>query len=137
MPGDGPHNPLLRDKLAAWVASGRSIAAFGKQHEIPIRTCYSWSGTPEFKAKVRRIRQRMLDRVAGTLIRHGLGAVDQIARLSRQGDSDTVKLGAAKVLLDQMIHISDHADWERRLAALETNAARPTGGSDTDTHADP
>ncbi len=124
-----PHDPTLRDKLAAWVASGRSIAAFAKDKDIPMRTCYSWSGTAVFKAKVRRIRRRMLDRVAGTLTRHGLTAVGEIARLIRKGDSDTIKLGAAKALLDQLIHVSDHADWEQRLSAVEARDGNGGGES--------
>ena len=94
---DLPHDPTLRDKLAAWVASGRSIAAFAKDKDIPMRTCYSWSGTAVFKAKVRRIRRRMLDRVACTLTRHGPTAVGEMARLIHKADSTRSRLVKQKL----------------------------------------
>jgi hypothetical protein len=114
-----PHDRGKLDKLAAWVAAGRSIAAFAKHNEISTSTCYSWTKRDDFKARVARIRQRMLDRIGGTLTSKGLAAVESMVKLSKGADSDAVKLAAAKAILDKMVDVMNQVEFDRRLKALE------------------
>ena len=119
------YDPGSRDKLAAWVASGRSVAAFAKKHAMSVRTCYGWARRDDFQAKVERIRRRMLDRIGGTLTRNGLKAVDSIVTLSKTADADAVKLAAAKAILDKLIEVANMVEIDRRLKALE-DGGKPT-----------
>ena len=66
----------------------------------------------------------MVDRVLGKAVKHSTKAFDIIADLARKGDPDSVKLSAAKALLEQLVAIDSHVRSERRIAQLIEQISR-------------
>ncbi len=110
-------------QLSLAVASGMSVARWSKENSVPLRTCYTWSSTPEFKERVAEHRRRMVDRTIGRLTNHAARAVADIARLMKSRDSDAVRLSAARGLLQELLAVSSWSDLDRRLAEVEKRLA--------------
>lgn len=113
--------------LALAIASGGTVAAWARNHDVPTRTAYTWSRSPEVRRQVARIRRRAIDRAIGQLTRHATAAANQIARLARESDSDAVKLQASRAVLADLMAVANYATLERRLAALEGRVDRAAG----------
>jgi transposase-like protein len=113
--------------LALAIASGGTVAAWARKHDVPTRTAYTWSRSPEVRRQVARIRRRAIDRAVGQLTRHATAAANQIARLARESDSDAVKLQASRAVLADLMAVANYATLERRLAALEGRVDRAAG----------
>jgi hypothetical protein len=120
----GKHNPNLIDDLALHVASGRSVVAWAKEHEIPRRTCYRWFKTEAFKAKVAAHRLRIIDRVVGKLARHGSAAVERIAKLATTAEAEAVRLAANRTLLSELVGLSNFAELRAEIEGLKRDLAK-------------
>jgi hypothetical protein len=105
--------------LALAIAAGRTVTAWAKDHDVPRRTAYRWSRDPELLQLVRDVRRRAIDRAVGTLARHASAAAQEIARLSTKAEADAVKLAASRAVLADLMAVSDYADHEQRITALE------------------
>jgi hypothetical protein len=80
--------------------------------------------TPLCKAEIARIRARVTDRVVGKLTRHALTAVDQISALAKKGEQESIRLSAAKSLLEQLIQVSNHVKAEKQITELVSRIAQ-------------
>jgi hypothetical protein len=125
------NNPLV-SKLALAVAAGKTVTAWATENNVLPRTARNWARLPEFRQMVSAIRQKAIDRVTGKLSRHALKAVDQIAKLAKSGENDSVKLNAAKTIVTMLIEVETHAmttramnDLATRLDNLERSDATP------------
>jgi hypothetical protein len=105
--------------LALALATGRTVKAWAKDHDVPERTAYTWARSPEVRQQVRRIRRRAVDRAVGQLSRHAAAAAARIGRLAQAAQSESVQLQAARAVLADLMQITDYADHEDRIAALE------------------
>ncbi len=105
--------------LALALATGRTVRAWAKEHEVPERTAYKWARSPEVRKMVRRIRRRAIDRAVGRLSRYASAAAEQIARLAKGAESESVKLQAARAVLADLMQVANYADLEDRIAELE------------------
>jgi hypothetical protein len=65
-------------------------------------------------------RERIVDQTIGTLVRHAVKSVRQIAKLAETGEPDAVKLSAARTLLDKLTEIQTHAATIRTLNEVNT-----------------
>jgi hypothetical protein len=109
--------------LALALATGRTVKAWAKGHEVPERTAYTWARSPEVRKQVRRIRRRAIDRAIGRLSRNATAAADQIARLAKGAASEAVRLHAARAVLADLMTVSNYAALEQRLAEVERRIA--------------
>jgi hypothetical protein len=105
--------------LALALATGRTVKAWAKEHDVPQRTAYTWGRSPEVRTMVRRIRRRAIDRAIGRLSRGAFAAADRIARLARGAESESVQLQAARAVLADLMHVANYADLEDRITQLE------------------
>ena len=105
--------------LALAIATGRTVKAWAKEHEVPERTAYTWARSPEVRKMVRRIRRHAIDRAVGRLSRYASVAADQIARLAKGAESESVKLQAARAVLADLMQVANYADLDDRIAELE------------------
>jgi hypothetical protein len=116
--------------LALALATGRTVRAWAKEHEVPERTAYKWARSPEVRKQVRRIRRRAIDRAVGRLSRYASAAAQQIANLAKGAQSESVKLQASRAVLADLMNVSNYATLEERLTEVEkriaqTRAAEP------------
>jgi hypothetical protein len=109
--------------LALALATGRTVRAWAKLHDVPERTAYSWARSPEVRTQVRRIRRRAIDRAIGRLSRHAAAAADRIAQLADAAQSEAVQLQAARAVLADLMTVSNYAALEGRLAEVERRIA--------------
>src|SRR5262245_11150294 len=102
------HNESMHDQLALAVASGRTIAAWSRETGTNLSTAYSWTSKPEFEAKVQEIRQELVDQTVGRLVAYAAGAVGSIAKLMATGESEAIRLSAAKAILAELVSIGSY-----------------------------
>ena len=117
-------------QLAIAVAAGSKIPAWCKEHGVAVRTAYHWYKSDSFKQLVREYRRRAVDRAIGKMAKNLTKAVETIVRLIEEGQNDSVKLMAAKTLIDKLMDVESHSELKadlhqinERLAAQEKRRA--------------
>jgi hypothetical protein len=120
-------NQSQKSALALAMAAGQAVPAWARDHDVPERTAYTWSRSPEVLDLVEAIRREVLDRTIGRLCDHATAAADEIARLAREAASEAVRLHAARAVLAELMTVSSYAALEGRMAELERRVdhARP------------
>ena len=115
----GPHPKNLINSLALAVAGGKRVAAWAKAHDVAPRTAYTWTKRPGFRAKVARLRRRVLDRAVGQLAAAAAKNAAEINKLATGAESEAVRLAAARAALADLIQVQRHLALEDRVAELE------------------
>jgi hypothetical protein len=118
------HRKNTKTQLALAVAQGMSVTTWARTHGVPRRTAFRWANEPQFRAAVETCRRRTLDLAIGKLAKHSLRAVDDLAQLSRESKSDTVRLRACRGIFSEMISVTKYVGWDSRLAVLEEGAGQ-------------
>jgi hypothetical protein len=109
----------LKSMLAAALAEGKSCVEWGRAHGVKDRRAQEWSGEPEVRAQVESIRRANLDQAIGRMSQRVVWATDEIAELAKGARSESVKLGALRSILSDMLMALDFAGLEARIAKLE------------------
>ena len=105
--------------LALAMAAGNTVPDWARDNQIPSRTAYTWSRSPEVLRAVHRIRRRALDRAIGRLSRNATAAACRIAKLAKSATSESVQLAACRAVLADLMTVSNYAAIEKRLAQVE------------------
>ena len=79
---------------------------------------------PAFGRRVAELRAEMTARALGRLADGMAGAAETLGYLSRKGKSETVRLGAARAILELGNKLREAVELESRIAALETGQRR-------------
>jgi hypothetical protein len=108
------------EKLALALAAGANPTAWARKNGFEPRSARNWARLPECRAMVESHRERIVSQTIGTLVRHAVKSVRQIAKLAETGEPDAVKLSAAKTLLDKLVEIQTHATTIRTLNEVST-----------------
>src|SRR5262245_40168611 len=120
---NGRENSRLSPKqeaAALALACGCTIDGAAKDSGAGARTIRTWNLTvPEFKRRVDELRCEMTSQALGKLVENMKSAADTLGYLCRKGKSETVRLGAARALLELGVKIRESVELEQRLAALE------------------
>ena len=96
---------LKKINLAAAVAEGESIAEWARQNGVPVRTAQCWAQDRNVRREVDACRRRALNQAVGRLTGMAMNAVDGIAHLAKEADSESVQLRAWRgVLADLILH---------------------------------
>jgi hypothetical protein len=114
--------PTTAEQLAALVAKGSSLVDAAKALDLPERTARKIAAGDEFKSTVTKIRSEAIDRVVGRLAAAGIAATDTLISLLKSESPPAIRLGAARAILDNLIHVRQHVEIEERLAELEKRA---------------
>jgi hypothetical protein len=109
--------------LALWVAAGGQISTWCHDHGIPRGTAYDWSKRAEFRRMVEDYRRRAVDRAIGKMARQLIKAVEMIVHLIEQGQKDSIKLAAARILIDKLLDVQCHAELKAELRQLNDRLA--------------
>jgi len=112
-------NQNQRDQFAVAMALGQKVSVWAKKNGVPRRTCYDWTKTPEYKATVREVRRRALDRAVGQFVRNLTKAVGRIALLATEAESESVQLQASRAVLRESIKVREHVDLEEQMLDIE------------------
>ena len=113
--------------LVAALAAGRTIRDAAREAGVSERTARRRAGDPAFAAAVRGLRDRTLRDTAAALAAQAGATVRALAALRDNADSEAVRLGACRALLEATLKVREAADLEERVSALESEMAPPGG----------
>jgi hypothetical protein len=109
------------------LAMGRSVNEAAEAAGVDPKTVYRWrSGNQKFKAKVRQLRQQVIDAALGRLLSSLTAACDTLTELLGPSHQENTRLRAAVALLDMASKYYAELDLTTRMAELErqVNAER-------------
>jgi len=112
------------------LATGVEVTVAADQAGVSATTAWRRLREPAFRAKVRELRQTMVAQAQGRLGATMSKAVDALLGLLASED-ERVRLGTAKVILEQAVRIGDVVNLADELAELraEVEAMRHGDGS--------
>ena len=89
-----------------------------------MRTVYRRLQEASFRQQVQAIRTEMLQRVAGMLTAAGLAAIKTLTKLQDGAASESVRLGAARAIIELGCKIRETIEVTERLGVLEKQLAQ-------------
>jgi hypothetical protein len=116
--------------LIAALAGGATIESAAARAGVSERTARRRLDEPEFRKQVDEARREMLTRAVGKLADAGTEAAETLRKLL-QAESESVRLGACRAILELGTRLREAEELERRLVALEEQqaaVAAPDGG---------
>jgi len=119
---NGPGNCILkpRQEVAALVlAAGRTQDEASRESGAGSRTIKTWMTLPAFRSHIRQLREDMTGRAVGRLANNMGHAVETLTDLCSNGKSETVRLGAARAILELGNRLRETVELEARIADLE------------------
>lgn len=111
------------DLAAAALATGQTVAGAAAAAGTTERNVYRWLQAPAFKARVAELRADAVARATGRLA-DGMSAAADVLRGLLAAERESVRLGAARSLIELGVKLRDSTEFEARLQALE-NATHP------------
>ena len=112
-------NGKFMELLAVAVAGGQTVKAAAESCSCSERQGYRISATPEFKSRVSAIRAEMTSQAVGSLSAAASEAVATIRELLASTNEPSVRLNAAKAILNALGPMSELGELRERLATLE------------------
>jgi hypothetical protein len=116
--------------LVAALAGGSTIEDAARRAGVSARTAYRRVGEPDFRKRVTEVRAEMLSQSVGALTVAARAAVHTLMLLMQPIESSSVRLGAAKAVLELGAKLRESEHLEHRVAELEAQqlARQPEGG---------
>ena len=108
--------------LIAALAGGATNLDAARQAGIGEKTVYRRLEDPAFRRQVAEARSAMVARAVGTLADASSAAAATLRRLL-DADSETVRLGACRAILELGVKLRETEELEQRLAAVEEQQA--------------
>jgi hypothetical protein len=113
----------VREKAALLLAAGRSGVQVAKTAGCSSHTLTNWQAEPAFTARVRVLRDRIINRTVGLPAGTSARAVRTLAK--RQNDQKPdIRLRSADKILVHLLRAYDQQELLRRLAELEARVER-------------
>src|SRR5262249_47455294 len=114
-----PRRKKSEDALSLALACGASVENAARQCGLCERTVYRRLTEPDFKRRLQELRAEFVQRTAGALTAAATEAVRTLLELQKPSHSGTVRLGAARAILELGMKLREVAELEERIAALE------------------
>lgn len=105
--------------LLAAIAGGATVRDAAEKAGVGERTATRRMADPTFRREVMRLRGEMVNRAMGKLSDAMTAAADCLTALLT-GDSEAVRLGAAKTILEETVKLRTAVEVEAQLVELET-----------------
>ncbi len=116
MAGVGRRN--ADDRLAIELAAGKTVQQAAQSVNVSERTVHRRLSDDHFRRLVTSMRGEMVNRATGRLADDATKAAETLAALLSAG-SETVRLGAARSILELGAKLRESTELERRIAELE------------------
>jgi len=110
------------DRLIAALARGRTHEQAADDAGVSVRTVSRRLTDPTFKLWVHEARRELLTVATSRLCDAAGDAIDVLRALINDSESEHVKLGAARSLLQLLLPLREQLDLEERILALEQRA---------------
>jgi hypothetical protein len=120
---NGPLTPK-QEAAALALAAGRTLGQAARDCGGGERTLKTWlHDQPAFGRRISELRAEMTSRALGRLVDCMASAAETLDHLSRKGKSETVRLGAARAVLELGTKLRESVELEERLAEVERSLA--------------
>ena len=113
--------------LALALAEGASYRTAAEQAGLSHRTACRRMQDPEFRGRVRKIRDRMTQEAIGKLTSGASKAAGRLLDLSESAQSEMVSLLASRTVLDEMTKLSEYSELAARVERLEERLSGMVG----------
>jgi hypothetical protein len=113
------HRKSTKAQLAAAIAQGISPARWARAHDVSKNTAYRWARDPKVRAAVETYRRRTIDLAIGVMARNTIRAAEDIGKISRGAESDSVRLRACRAVFSDLMAVCKYTGIEGRVAELE------------------
>ena len=127
-----PNGTVLTPKQEAFalaLAAGSSVQDAAKRHGIGRMTAYHWMNEiPALPKRVITLRAEMTKQAVGLLVANMTSAADTLGYLCRKGKTESIRLNAARAIIELGVKVRDTVEFEERLKAIEERQQQ-TGGS--------
>jgi hypothetical protein len=123
----GPGRKNVDEALVLALAAGGSVPAAARHAGCSARTAYRRLAEDGFKARVEAARADLVQRAVGKLSALGGLAADTLQALL-SAEAETVRLGAARAVLENMFKGVEIDNVLTRLARLEAGGGDAAGG---------
>lgn len=107
------------------LAAGDCIKEAGAKAGLSERQAHRRFREPETMGRVAELRAEMITRAAAKLADAATAAADRLRNLL-EAESESVRLAAAKALLELAFKSRELCDWETRLSELERKIGHAT-----------
>jgi hypothetical protein len=107
------------EQLLMALVCGATVENAARQAGISPATAYRRLADPAFGQRLQKLRDDMVSRTAGTLTAAAGEAVRTLLDLMKNPTSSSVRLAAARAVLEIGMKLRERADLESRMAALE------------------
>ena len=116
------------DALLLALASGQSVRDAARTAGVSERTAFRRVAAPDFRQAVGRARGELLARAVGRLADAATTAADTLTALLA-AEAESVRLAAARAILDGALRGVEFVDLTERVTALEeaTAVSEPAG----------
>lgn len=101
------------------LACGATVESAARQAGLSSATIHRRLRDPKFRARLQTLRDEMVQRTAGMLTAAASEAVKTLLSLQAASTPATIRLGAARAILEIGIKIREVAELTERVAALE------------------
>jgi hypothetical protein len=115
------------DALLLSLAYGATVESAAAKAGVTPRTAHRRLKDPEFQKRLREVKDEMLRRTASTMTALGGEAVKTLASLQERGTPPTVRLGAARAIIELGVRLRESAELHERMTALEQQVERNQG----------
>ena len=105
--------------LIVSLACGASVETAAQKAGVSVRTVYRRLANPEFVAQVNEVRADMLRRAAAMLTAAGMSAIKTFTTLQESARSESVRLGAARSIIELGCKLREMVELTERLDLLE------------------
>ena len=115
--GNGRHHADA--VLIAALAAGATVQDAANQAGVAERTVYRRLDDPSFRAQIEEARRAAIDLAVARLSDAAAFAATTLRELAGAAESETVRLGACRTLLELALKWREHGELTERIAALE------------------
>ena len=105
------------------LASGETAASAARKAGVTERTIHCWRQDDAFRREVTQARADMFSRALGSIAEGSASGALVLRQLALKAKSESVKLSAARALLELGPRLRESVELEERLRALEERAA--------------
>jgi hypothetical protein len=113
--------------LVLALACGATPESAAQKASVSLRTVYRRLADPSFRAQIQEVRADMVRRMSGMLTAAGVGALKTFAMLQESATSESVRLGAARAVIEMGCKLRESVEFMERLEALEARLEQLLG----------
>ena len=123
LPSEGPSNGPPPEKLricrCCWrLACGANVESAARQTGLTERTVHKRLKDPAFRRQILAIRRDMVNRASGAMSAAAMESIKTLLDLQKPSQPGSVRLGAARAMLEIGLKLREVTDIEEEVAQL-------------------